>query len=530
MEKREVPVWDQPDPTKTEDPLSKKKKASAKARAKAAGRPYPNLIDNMAAAKSVKKDEQASVNLSGKLHRIYREKNGDVVVNHAGSKKQNGSYDKINLSETAGVKSVKGGVKSTTNWHKKYPHAKVSKSRKLPVTGMWKHLSGQTTPLRIIGQNPSTKDSFDVVDYKDVKRILPRSSIIFTKPKNVSKAMEYSVGMTQSRFGGSSAVGKAFVEPIEKSAVGLVRSGVGQSQKRVAQATTSNTQEWSASARADMRRRAERAMSPSAGKEIVMRPSRLAAVPKPVDNTRAAATRSGRNPSKEVAVRGKRTPEFVQSTPLRAVKSSQGTFLGMPGMRIPDAASAKKVKPKKQKVKVTTRSYAPEAAAATAVGGTLGYAGYKNINKAVDEFGNQIPPKTNTSTLAMAGGAGAAALGAKKFGDARVAPVKLDAAASQAKRNAALNAKRLSDAKSAATFAGANKTKFRGGTELRRAQNNLRLAQNRADISASQAKSAKKATKIAGLKQRDLRWKGAALLAGGAGLAGMGAAMKEKGL
>jgi hypothetical protein len=281
-----------------------------------------------------------------------------------------------------------------------------------------------------------------------------------------------------------------------------------------------------------MRRRAERAMSPSAGKEIVIRPSRLAAVPKPVDNTRAAAPRSGRNPSKEVAVRGKRSPEFVQSTPLRAVGADKGVFLGMPGMRIADApvATAKKVKPKKQKTKVTTRSYAPEAAAAAGIGGTLGYAGYKNVSKAVDEFGNPIPSKTNTSTLAMAGGAGAAALGAKKFGDARVAPVRMDAAATQAKRNAALNAKRLSDAKSAATFAGANKTKFRGGTELRRAQNNLRIAQNRADISASQAKSAKKAKKVAGLKQRDLRWRGAALLAGGAGLAGMGAAMKEKDL
>lgn len=456
MNKRDVPVWDQPDPTKTEDPLSKKKKASAKARAKAAGRPYPNLIDNMA----------------------------------------------------------------------------VSKARKLPVTGMWKHMSGQTTPLRIIGQNPTVKDSFDVVDYKDVKRILPRGSIIFTKPKNVSKAMEYSVGMTQSRFGGSSAIGKAFVEPIEKSAVGIVRSGVGQSQKRVAQAVPSSTKEWSAGARAEMRRRADRAVRGVEGKEIVLRPSRLATVAKPADNVRPASPRSGRNASKEVAVRGKRTPEFVQSTPLRAVKSNQSTFLGMPGMRMPDApvAAAKKAKPKKQKVKVTTRSYAPEAAAAAGIGGAIGYTGYKNVNKAVDEFGNQIPRKTNTSTLAMAGGAGAAALGAKKFGDARVAPVKLDAAATQAKRNAALNAKRLSDAKSAATFAGANKTKFRGGTELRRAQNNLRIAQNRADVSASQAKGAKKAKKVAGLTQRNLRWKGAGLLAGGAGLAGMGVAMKEKDL
>ena len=44
-------VWDTPDPKKKSTPLSSKKKSAAKARAKSAGRPYPNLIDNMAAAK-----------------------------------------------------------------------------------------------------------------------------------------------------------------------------------------------------------------------------------------------------------------------------------------------------------------------------------------------------------------------------------------------------------------------------------------------------------------------------------------------
>lgn len=331
VQKSDTPVWEQPDPTKTENPLSKKKKASAKARAKAAGRPYPNLIDNMAAAKNVKKDDQASLNISGKLHRIYREKNGDVVVNHAGTRKQNGSYDKINLTNVAGVKSVKGGVKSTTNWHKNNPHTDVKKydspawtrsegknpsgglnakgrasakaeghnlkppvksgdnprrasflarmgnmpgpehkpngeptrlllslnawgasskadakkkaaaisgkvdkgikripgqleipgmgdvvqqaaKRRLPTEGRWKHLSGKTSRVRIVGPSASAKDSFDVIDSKDVKRILSRDQIAFIKPKNVSKSMEYSVPMNQSRFGGASAVGKAYDE------------------------------------------------------------------------------------------------------------------------------------------------------------------------------------------------------------------------------------------------------------------------------------------------------------------------------
>jgi hypothetical protein len=45
------PVWKTKDPTKTDKKLTKNQSSAAKARAKAAGRPYPNLIDNMAASK-----------------------------------------------------------------------------------------------------------------------------------------------------------------------------------------------------------------------------------------------------------------------------------------------------------------------------------------------------------------------------------------------------------------------------------------------------------------------------------------------
>lgn len=44
-------VWDTPNPKKKSTPLSAGRKAAAKAMAKAAGRPYPNLVDNMRAAK-----------------------------------------------------------------------------------------------------------------------------------------------------------------------------------------------------------------------------------------------------------------------------------------------------------------------------------------------------------------------------------------------------------------------------------------------------------------------------------------------
>ena len=45
-------VWDTPNPAKKHAKLSSAKKDKAKAAAKAAGRPYPNLVDNMRAARN----------------------------------------------------------------------------------------------------------------------------------------------------------------------------------------------------------------------------------------------------------------------------------------------------------------------------------------------------------------------------------------------------------------------------------------------------------------------------------------------
>jgi hypothetical protein len=45
------PVWKTKDPTKTDKKLSSGQKASAKAMAKKSGRPYPNLVDNLQAAR-----------------------------------------------------------------------------------------------------------------------------------------------------------------------------------------------------------------------------------------------------------------------------------------------------------------------------------------------------------------------------------------------------------------------------------------------------------------------------------------------
>jgi hypothetical protein len=48
-------VWNKPNPNKNSTPLTPAQKTAAKARAKKAGRPYPNLVDNMAASRKKKK-------------------------------------------------------------------------------------------------------------------------------------------------------------------------------------------------------------------------------------------------------------------------------------------------------------------------------------------------------------------------------------------------------------------------------------------------------------------------------------------
>ena len=49
------PFWETKNPKKKSTKLTPAQKTAAKKRAKAAGRPYPNLIDNAAAARKKKK-------------------------------------------------------------------------------------------------------------------------------------------------------------------------------------------------------------------------------------------------------------------------------------------------------------------------------------------------------------------------------------------------------------------------------------------------------------------------------------------
>jgi len=55
MAKSPKPFWDKKAPEGASSKLTSKEKSQAKARATAAGRPYPNLVDNAAVARRKEK-------------------------------------------------------------------------------------------------------------------------------------------------------------------------------------------------------------------------------------------------------------------------------------------------------------------------------------------------------------------------------------------------------------------------------------------------------------------------------------------
>ena len=73
--KKKKAFWDTKNPKKKSTPHSDKQKSAARARAKAAGRPYPNLIDNAWASKQ-KQEIMAGIYGSTLLSELNRLANG----------------------------------------------------------------------------------------------------------------------------------------------------------------------------------------------------------------------------------------------------------------------------------------------------------------------------------------------------------------------------------------------------------------------------------------------------------------------
>lgn len=58
--------------------------------------------------------------VGGEYHRIYKNADGDIIVNHP--KEDKGKWDTINLTDKANAKTVADGVAATKKWHRENPY------------------------------------------------------------------------------------------------------------------------------------------------------------------------------------------------------------------------------------------------------------------------------------------------------------------------------------------------------------------------------------------------------------------------
>ena len=78
--------------------------------------------------KGVLKTGGTVVKVGGQTHKVFKNKKGDVVVDHTAGIPA-GKWDKINLTKKAKAKTVKQGVASVRKWHKDNPNYKNKKKK-----------------------------------------------------------------------------------------------------------------------------------------------------------------------------------------------------------------------------------------------------------------------------------------------------------------------------------------------------------------------------------------------------------------
>ena len=66
------------------------------------------------------------VKVGGQTHKVFKNKKGDVVVDHTAGIPA-GKWDKINLTKKSKAKTVKQGVASVKKWHNDNPNYKSKK-------------------------------------------------------------------------------------------------------------------------------------------------------------------------------------------------------------------------------------------------------------------------------------------------------------------------------------------------------------------------------------------------------------------
>lgn len=86
------------------------------------GVPNGNLIKDKGPFKgSTLKSGGTVVRVGGQTHKVFKNKKGDVVVDHTAGIPA-GKWDKINLTKKAKAKTVKQGVASVRKWHRENPN------------------------------------------------------------------------------------------------------------------------------------------------------------------------------------------------------------------------------------------------------------------------------------------------------------------------------------------------------------------------------------------------------------------------
>ena len=69
----------------------------------------------------IMKDGGQYLTVDGEYHRVYRNAQGDIIVNHP--KEDKGKWDTINLTDKSDANTIAEGVSSVKKWHKENPYA-----------------------------------------------------------------------------------------------------------------------------------------------------------------------------------------------------------------------------------------------------------------------------------------------------------------------------------------------------------------------------------------------------------------------
>jgi len=86
------------------------------------------IVKGVSVKGSTLKSGGTVVKVGGQTHKVFKNKKGDVVVDHTAGIPA-GKWDKINLTKKAKAKTVKQGVASVRKWHKENPNYGNSKKK-----------------------------------------------------------------------------------------------------------------------------------------------------------------------------------------------------------------------------------------------------------------------------------------------------------------------------------------------------------------------------------------------------------------